>query len=242
MYATNYYGNGGTLDGIDQTKLVDTNSNTRAQATGTGVTITGTLSATTTVDGTPAIIAQNTGGASSTMQRWINGTSSVYLEVSAPVTLDEYQIVSTQQNNGIRFYNGNNGVMILYNNELRLQVQDTVVTIGDINQPDVDLQVTGDITAFKSSDIRLKDNISPITKALEKVKSISGNTYTKKSDGSKHTGVIAQEIEALGLPGITTTRSSGYMAVDYEKIVPLLIEAIKELSVKVDTLEKQINN
>ena len=242
MYATNYYGNGGTLDGIDQTKLVDTNSNTRAQATATGVTITGTLSATTTVDGTPAIIAQNTGGASSTMQRWINGTSSVYLEVSAPVTLDEYQIVSTQQNNGIRFYNGNNGVMILYNNELRLQVQDTVVTIGDINQPDVDLQVTGDITAFKSSDIRLKDNISPITKALEKVKSISGNTYTKKSDGSKHTGVIAQEIEALGLPGITTTRSSGYMAVDYEKIVPLLIEAIKELSVKVDTLEKQINN
>ena len=132
--------------------------------------------------------------------------------------------------------------MLLYDNEMRLQVRDSVVDIGDPNQPDVQLRVTGDITAFYSSDIRLKDDISPITKALEKVKSISGNTYTKKSDGSKHTGVIAQEIEALGLPGITTTRSSGYMAVDYEKIVPLLIEAIKELSVKVDTLEKQINN
>ena len=108
----------------------------------------------------------------------------------------------------------------------------------------------GDVIAFSGSDIRLKDNISPITKALEKVKSISGNTFTKKSDGSAHTGVIAQEIEALGLPGITTTRNvivnnelySGYLAVDYEKLVPLLIEAIKELSTKVDDLENQINN
>ena len=132
--------------------------------------------------------------------------------------------------------------MLLYDEEMRLQVQDTVVSIGDVNQPDVNLDVTGDIIAFKSSDIRLKDNISPITKALEKVKSISGNTYTKKSDGSAHTGVIAQEIEALGLPGITTTRSSGYMAVDYEKLVPLLIEAIKELNVKVDNMKEKLKD
>ena len=111
--------------------------------------------------------------------------------------------------------------------------------IGDPTLSDVDLLVTGDITAFHSSDIRLKDNISPITKALEKVKSISGNTYTKKSDGSADTGVITQEIDALGLPGITTTRSSGYMAVNYEKLVPLLIEAIKELSAEIDTLKNK---
>ena len=116
------------------------------------------------------------------------------------------------------------------------------VRIGDPSLDDVNLFVTGDITAFLSSDIRLKENISPITEALKKVNSISGNTYTKKSDGSAHTGVIAQEIEALGLPGITTTRSSGYMAVDYEKLVPLLIEAIKELNVKVDSLEQSLNN
>ena len=55
-------------------------------------------------------------------------------------------------------------------------------------------------------------------------------------------GVIAQEIEALGLPELVTTRSDGYKAVKYEKLVPLLIEAVKELSAKVDTLENQINN
>ena len=240
MYATNFYGNGGTLDGIDNTKLVDVNVATRAQATTSGVNITGQLQATTTADATPAIIATNTGGLNSIIQRWVGESDS--LEVQQPGTDGDYQIVNTGSNHGIRIYDSSSGVRILFNDEFRLDVRDTVVRVGDPNLSDVNLEVTGDVTAFSSSDINLKENISPITKALEKVKSISGNTYTKKSDGSAHTGVIAQEIEALGLPGITTTRSSGYMAVDYEKLVPLLIEAIKELSTKVDVLENNINN
>ena len=55
--------------------------------------------------------------------------------------------------------------------------------------------------------------------------------------GQADTGVIAQEIEALGLPGITTTRGSGVKAVRYERLVPILIEAIKELEARVKTLE-----
>ena len=202
--------------------------------------VTGQIQAITASDSTPAIIAQNTGGLNSTIQRWVGESDN--LEVQQPDSAGDYQIVNTQQTNGIRFYDGGGGVRLLFNNEFRLDVRETVVRVGDPTLSDINLEVTGDITAFKSSDIRLKDNISPITKALEKVKSISGNTYTKKSDGSAHTGVIAQEIEALGLPGITTTRSSGYMAVDYEKLVPLLIEAIKELNVKVDSLEQSLNN
>ena len=46
------------------------------------------------------------------------------------------------------------------------------------------------------------------------------------------------EIEALGLPGLTTTRENGTKAVRYDRLVPLLIEAIKELSNKVKSLEK----
>ena len=112
-----------------------------------------------------------------------------------------------------------------------------------------DLHVGGDITAFSSSDQNLKENINVIPNALDKVKSISGNTFTWKTgddtiinhsttsmSGQLDTGVIAQEIEALGLPGITTTRDNGMKAVRYEKLVPLLIEAIKELSAKVDAL------
>jgi hypothetical protein len=240
MYATAFYGDGSTLDNIDATALKDSNDNIIAQAVSTGLNVTGTLSATSTADATPAIIATNTGGLNSIIQRWVGDSES--LEVQQPNASGQYKIVNTKRNHGIRFYDDTNGIILLFDDQLRLQVLDTAIQIGDVNATDIDLNVTGDITAFFSSDIRLKENISPITKALEKVKSISGNTYTKKSDGSAHTGVIAQEIEALGLPGITTTRSSGYMAVDYEKIVPLLIEAIKELSAKVDTLENQINN
>ena len=54
--------------------------------------------------------------------------------------------------------------------------------------------------------------------------------------GKDDTGVIAQEVEALGLPGITTTRDDGTKGVRYERLVPLLIQAIKELSAKVDAL------
>tara|TARA_Y100001970_G_scaffold16140_2_gene18166 strand:- start:4216 stop:9783 length:5568 start_codon:yes stop_codon:yes gene_type:complete len=103
-----------------------------------------------------------------------------------------------------------------------------------------DLNVGGDITAYASSDKRLKDNITPISNALDKVLSISGNTFNWNSASSKEgkgdTGVIAQEIEALDLPGVTTIRDDGTHAVAYEKLVPLLIEAIKELSTKVDAL------
>ena len=107
-----------------------------------------------------------------------------------------------------------------------------------------EIRATGDITAFYSSDIRLKENIQPIENALEKVNKISGNTYDWKegydeihSHNGNDVGVIAQEIEQI-LPQIVTNRDNGYKAVQYEKIIPLLIEAIKELSAKVDSLEK----
>ena len=99
----------------------------------------------------------------------------------------------------------------------------------------------GDITAFASSDATLKENITPISNAVDKVRSISGNTFTwnKKSiyNGEEGTGIIAQEIEALGLPGVTETRQDGTKAVRYDRLVPLLIEAIKELDTKVKSLE-----
>ena len=104
------------------------------------------------------------------------------------------------------------------------------------------LNVGGDITAFASSDVTLKENITPISNAVDKVRSISGNTFTwnKKSvyNGEEGTGIIAQEIEALGLPGVTETRQDGTKAVRYDRLVPLLIEAIKELDTKVKSLER----
>ena len=83
----------------------------------------------------------------------------------------------------------------------------------------------------------LKSNISSITNAVTKVKTLSGVTYqwNENSDysGEHDTGVIEQAVEDLALPGLVTSEGEdGNLSIRYEKLVPILIEAIKELSAK----------
>jgi hypothetical protein len=107
------------------------------------------------------------------------------------------------------------------------------------------LQVGGDVTASASSDKRLKTNITKIENPLVKLDKINGYTFdwipTKDvhSNVGRDIGVIAQEIEEV-LPEITVTRDNGYKAVKYEKIVPLLIECIKEQQKQIDELRRCI--
>lgn len=210
----------------------------------TGVTRTAQIQATTTVDATPAIIATNTGGISGIIQRWVGDPSpstpeNGSLQIVQSGTRD-YLIENSFQNNGIVFHDTTGGVQINYAGGYKIGVSESVY-IGDPSQPDVDLLVTGDITAFSTSDERLKDNIKPIDNPLEKVMKISGNTFSwneNSRNSGDGIGVIAQEIEQLGLPEVVTTRESGYKAVKYEKLVPLLIEAIKELKHEIDELKK----
>ena len=131
------------------------------------------------------------------------------------------------------------------------------ITLGDTNVtkfrvPGAGFQVTsgaliatGDITAFGSlSDIRLKENIEPITSALDKVSQIGGYTFNyKKNPDVRMTGVIAQEVEKV-LPEViyTTTGINSdeeeHLAVRYENMIGLLVEAIKELKTEVEELKK----
>ena len=105
-----------------------------------------------------------------------------------------------------------------------------------------EIRATGDITAFYSSDERLKENIKPIENPLGKIAQISGNTFDWIKNDEIHShegsdiGVIAQEIEAV-LPELVTNRENGYKAVQYNKLTAVLIEAVKELSERVKALE-----
>lgn len=111
---------------------------------------------------------------------------------------------------------------------------------------------TGDIIAFFTSDARYKENVSSIESALESVGKIRGvrfdwsQSYIDSSGGEdgyfvrkRDIGVIAQEVEAV-IPEAVATREGGYKAVRYEKIVPLLIEAVKELKREVDNLRAKL--
>ena len=106
------------------------------------------------------------------------------------------------------------------------------------------VQASGDIVAYASSDERLKSEITPIQNPLEKINSISGNSFIWNEEKQniykgKDYGVVAQEIEKI-LPELVETRESGYKAVKYDKLVSLLIEGIKELSQEVTKLKKEI--
>jgi hypothetical protein len=104
------------------------------------------------------------------------------------------------------------------------------------------IRATNDVVAFYSSDKRLKDNLVKLGNPLDKVSQLNGYEFDwilkegiHENEGHD-VGVIAQEVEKI-LPEIVQTRDNGYKAVKYEKIVPLLIESIKELTQRVEELE-----
>ncbi len=128
------------------------------------------------------------------------------------------------------------------------------VHIGGAGNPAQELQVTGDvvvtgnITAFYSSDIRLKDNIRPIESAIFKVQQIRGVTFDWNEKSNKlqqekgnDVGLIAQEVEMV-LPEVIQIREDGIKAVSYEKVVPLLVEAIKEQQTLIEDLLNRLQS
>lgn len=105
--------------------------------------------------------------------------------------------------------------------------------------------VTGDVVTYSSSDQNQKENIVPIATPLEKLYKINGVEFDWNDNApewvgeNRHdVGVIAQEIEKV-IPEAVEIRDDGYKAVDYKKVVPLLIESIKELSDRVAELENK---
>ena len=108
-----------------------------------------------------------------------------------------------------------------------------------------EIRATNDITAFYSSDKRLKENIVNIKDPLEKLSYINGVEFDWIPKEGIHSheghdvGVIAQEIEKV-LPELVTDRDNGYKAVRYEKIVALLIEAVKEQQLQIDELKSKL--
>lgn len=103
-----------------------------------------------------------------------------------------------------------------------------------------DLSATGDIIGFYTSDKRLKDNITPIQNALNKTLALNGVNFTWNNSASysgNDIGLIAQDVQQQ-IPEAVGTRYDGYLGVHYEKVIPLLVEAIRVLNNKVEELSK----
>lgn len=104
------------------------------------------------------------------------------------------------------------------------------------------IAATGNITSpffFSESDIILKEEISPIKDPLKKLLKLVGVDFIWKSSKQKAIGVIAQNVEKI-LPEIVGKSSSGFKTVQYDSLIPLLIEAIKEQQKQIDDLRKKV--
>ena len=163
---------------------------------------------------------------------------------------------STYFDKGI--WNYDNGKIAIATNDLE---RVTITSTGDVGIgttiPSQKLHVIGNILAsgtITPSDIRYKKNIQPFNSSLQKLNQIRGVTYTFKTSefpqmgftDANQIGFIAQEVEKV-FPELVVTDKNGYKSVDYAKITPVLVEAIKdqqkqisELNGKVERLEKLI--
>jgi hypothetical protein len=148
---------------------------------------------------------------------------------------------------------GSQGVQSAYSSSV------TSLTVGSqASSPTGWLQATGDIYAYYS-DVRLKDNIETIKDAAEKLYSLNGVLYTNKDilsneygfdpDYSQKVGVIAQEVQKV-LPEVikpapfdvdekgNSKSGKNYLTVQYERIIPLIVETIKEQQKEIDKLKE----
>ena len=203
-------------------------------------------------------------GSTQQLEVYTDGTSSYIKESgtgSLQILTSELQVKNTSGSENFISATENGPVDLYHDNVLRLQTTSSGITVsgGIVGNTltisgsasvgpltvNGNIEATGDISAFVSDD-RLKTDKVIISDALEKVCSLSGFTYKFNETAGKlgldmnetHVGVSAQEVQAV-LPEVTAPApiSNEYITVKYDKLVPLLIEAIKDLKKEIEELK-----
>ena len=106
---------------------------------------------------------------------------------------------------------------------------------GDLNVSN-DLTISGDVVI--SSDARLKSNIISLGSTLSKLLLLDGKSYKMNVDGDQKIGVLAQDVQKV-FPELVTKGDNEMLAVNYQGLVPVLINALKEQQVEIDRLKTQ---
>jgi len=171
------------------------------------------------------------GNLNATSFRKSGGTSSQFLKADGSVDTSTYLTSAPGA--------GGSNTQIQYNNNGVFGGSDNLTFDG------TNLSCAGDITAF-ASDERLKTNFEPIENAVDKVLKLRGFTYNFNEIGEglgfntsiRHAGVSAQEVQAVLPEAVCSAPANDeYLTVKYDKLVPLLIEAIKELKEEIKELK-----
>jgi len=143
----------------------------------------------------------------------------------------------------IRFSTG--GAFFGTNGSYQMDVSGIVAASGSLRAKTLNVDTTGvfggTVTAsgyLTSSDRRFKENISEIQDALGLVENLQGVRFQWKNDGRRDIGLIAQNVSSVVPEALGGNDTDGY-TVAYDKIVPLLVQAVKVLADRVDILERR---
>tara|TARA_R110002096_G_scaffold190969_1_gene372325 strand:- start:114 stop:926 length:813 start_codon:yes stop_codon:yes gene_type:complete len=155
-------------------------------------------------------------------------------------------ITSGDNNTLIGRFNGNQDGLDIRTASNRIVISDGSGNIGMYIDNSGNANFDGNVIAYSTSisDPRLKTDIKKVENALDKVNKLSGYTFTYKHDDKRSAGVMADEVESV-LPSavseqavpLATGSHEEYKVVQYDQLHALLIEAVKELSAKVEDLE-----
>ena len=164
----------------------------------------------------------------------VNGT----LFVRTAIDLADSDILRFGSSDDVElFCNGSHMYMDLNAGIGNFYIRDTTTTRFTFDDAG-HFTATGNVTAY--SDIRLKEDIKPIEDAVSKVQQLTGNTYTRndlKDADRRYGGVIAQEVEVV-LPEAVSESEDGTKTVDYNALIALLVESVKELKEEIETLKR----
>ena len=210
-------------------------------------------------------IAFGTGSSNSFSEKMrIKGNGNVGIGTNSPTAPLSF---ATTLGEKILFYQGASGTvgMGVYGNELRIHADHNLAKVSFGSQDNTGifteygkfekngayaLSVLGSIWAngtTYNSDIRFKKSITPIENALKTILDLKGvNYYWKKETFPKKNfseklqfGLIAQEVEKI-IPEIINSDEEGYKSIDYNALVPILIEAIKDQQAQINELKREI--
>lgn len=226
----------------------------------------------TTFDGSVArTISFNTVGAPSTAGTGATGTWSINISGNAATVTNGAYLTGTQTFTGLKTFGaglnmpdnitlrlGTANIATLYNTgtDTRLDmttgnfvIRDAAAVRFTFTRNSGTFSATGDITAggvvtgtdvVSTSDRRLKSDLKVIQDAVAKVCCLTGYTYTKEGAKTRQTGLIAQDVQQVLPEAVNET--GDFLALSYGSMMGLVVEALKEIVVRLDKLEAQVHD